>query len=184
MQQQQMAPAPVSMQPTMTIVCPSCNNMCGILANTAPGTPLACPTCKNMFQVPMMQQQPQVAGVMGGTGQTFSRPPTQVMKDARCLLIRQKTDFIEMVSSWEKRNKYKIAMLNNPNDPDFDRKWDDKRFKKDLEQVFAAKEESECCQRHCCGGRREFTMDITTKEDKQLAYRLYRPFQCTCVFYC
>lgn len=102
------------------------------------------------------------------------------MADAPALLIRQKTDKLEIFCpALQKRNKYKIAVLADVNNPEFDQKWSDSTFKS-LPDAMKAKEESDFCCRVFCMNMREFTMDISGGDN--VVYKIHRPFKCS--IYC
>jgi len=86
------------------------------------------------------------------------------------LLIKQKKEMLEAISSilgcgCETKNKYKVKNTLGQN-------------------VYKAKEDTDCCTRNCCGPARPFEMTIKDNEDREVIH-LSRPLRCqTCCFPC
>lgn len=107
------------------------------------------------------------------------------MSDSSTLLVRQRLDKFEACTGCVKRNKYKIAALADPSNPDFTDKFEESSFKA-LPQVFTAKEESSFLCRICCQKWREFKMTVTAEKpgEDPVAYTFERPFKCTMLCCC
>jgi len=81
------------------------------------------------------------------------------------LLIKQKVEIFEAFTGFESSNKYKV--LNSLG-----------------QEVFYAKEETDCCTRQCCGPSRPFDMRITDNQEREVMH-LVRPLRCqSCCFPC
>ena len=76
------------------------------------------------------------------------------------LLVKQTVELLEAFTGFETANKYKV--LNSMG-----------------QQVFAAAEDSGCCNRQCCGPIREFDMALIDNNGSEVA-RFHRPLNCTC----
>jgi len=105
------------------------------------------------------------------------------------LLMRQKTDLLEAISGWERRNKYQVA--TRPHDKGDDPKdWEDATFKKALKHghILTLKEESDCCQRQVCRPMHSFRIKVKggedTKADGDTLAEFDRPFKCQLVCCC
>jgi len=134
---------------------------------------------------PMLPQggQPQFgAPVQGQEGQEWMGAPAEQSVPLNCppgleyltlidqLIIKQKFEALEAVAGvlgygFETQNKYKIKNSLGQN-------------------VFKAKEDSNCCMRLACGPIRPFNMIITDNADQEVM-SLNRPFNCnSCCFPC
>merc|ERR1711892_164863 len=81
------------------------------------------------------------------------------------LLVKQKVELLEAFTGWETANKYKI-------------------FNSLGQQVYMAKEDTDCCTRQCCGPARPFDMNICDNQGMEVIH-LTRPLRCqTCCFPC
>ena len=81
------------------------------------------------------------------------------------LLIKQKVEVLEAFTGFESANKYKV--LNSLG-----------------QEVFSAKEDTDCCTRQCCGPGRPFEMNIVDNQMQEVLH-LVRPLRCqACCFPC
>jgi len=81
------------------------------------------------------------------------------------LLVKQKVELLEAFTGFETANKYKV--LNSLG-----------------QDVFYAKEDTDCCTRQCCGPSRPFDMNLTDNSGME-AIHLTRPLRCqACCFPC
>ncbi|MCL4133686.1 UNVERIFIED_CONTAM: hypothetical protein GTU68_048025, partial [Idotea baltica] len=81
------------------------------------------------------------------------------------LLVKQKVELLEAVTTFETKNKYKIKNSLG-------------------QQVYYAKEDTDCCTRNCCGPKRPFDMRILDNLENEVIH-LNRPLACdTCFFPC
>ena len=78
------------------------------------------------------------------------------------LLVKQKVEVLEAITGFETQNKYKI--LNSMG-----------------QEVYKAKEKSNCCARQCCGPIRPFAMEIQDNHGNEVIH-LERPLACTSCF--
>jgi len=74
------------------------------------------------------------------------------------LVVKQIKEIIEIVTNWEMANKYQITNSVG-------------------QQVYFASEESDTCQRQCCGPQRGFTMHINDNMQQEVI-RVVREFKC------
>ncbi|KAK6731004.1 hypothetical protein RB195_007461 [Necator americanus] len=74
------------------------------------------------------------------------------------IIIQQIHEVVEVITGFETRNKYALRNANG-------------------EQVYYAFEESECCERLCCGPGRGFTMHVVDNFGREVL-RIQRPFRC------
>lgn len=134
---------------------------------------------------------------MVDTGIQYVAPPVQqVMTDIfgilgpqKGILMRQRFELIEALSSWERRNKYQVATkpTDKGNEPG---EWEDKTFKDQLKHghILTLKEESDCCQRQCCRPWHSLTIKIkggdATAADGETLAEFDRPFACTMLCCC
>jgi len=93
--------------------------------------------------------------------------------------VKQKRDLTEILTGCEMENKYKI----------FREKGDSGYYEDD--EFFMAREESECCQRQCCGSRRSFKIHFEhddRSDDPSIKGRDFllanRPFTWACCCLC
>lgn len=90
------------------------------------------------------------------------------------IYVKQQIELVEALTGCETKNKYKVHA------------WDPVRGAEDVDagrlmpELFKAKEESECCERICCGPIRSFTMRIGHEANPADHLLLLRPFKCTC----
>ncbi|CAD6189919.1 unnamed protein product [Caenorhabditis auriculariae] len=68
-------------------------------------------------------------------------PGLEYLSYVDSLIVYQLKELIEIVTNWETKNKYVLKNANG-------------------DQIYYAFEESECCERQCCGPQRGFTMHI------------------------
>ncbi|KAG0715728.1 Phospholipid scramblase 2 [Chionoecetes opilio] len=81
------------------------------------------------------------------------------------MLVKQKVELLEAFTGFETANKYKV--LNTMG-----------------QQLYYAKEDSDCCTRNCCGPLRPFDMKILDNNQMEVMH-LNRPLACTsCCFPC
>jgi len=86
------------------------------------------------------------------------------------LVIKQRKEMLETITNLlgagcETKNKYKIKNTLGQN-------------------IYKAKEDTDCCTRNCCGPARPFDMTIKDNEDREVIH-LQRPLRCqTCCFPC
>ncbi|EYC45419.1 hypothetical protein Y032_0428g1282 [Ancylostoma ceylanicum] len=74
------------------------------------------------------------------------------------IMVHQMFEVLELVTGFETKNKYALRNANG-------------------EQVYYAFEESECCERQCCGPNRGFTMHIVDNFKREVLL-IRRPFKC------
>jgi len=72
--------------------------------------------------------------------------------------VHQQVELLEAFTSWEGANKYQIKNSLG-------------------QQIYFAAEESDTCQRQCCGPQRGFTIHITDNNQQEVI-RVTRPFKC------
>jgi len=107
--------------------------------------------------------------------QLVDGPLTQVMSNIDNLLVRQKLDVMAMCCpACQRRNHYKVKQAPSgfPDDS-----WDDEQFWS-APDLLVVQEESECCQRVCCGGYRAMKLHINTPNEIKVL-EMDRPFKCT-----
>jgi len=81
------------------------------------------------------------------------------------LIIKQQVELLEAFTGFETQNKYKV--LNSIG-----------------QDVFFAKEDTDCCNRQCCGPGRSFDMNILNNQMLEVLH-LHRPLRCqACCFPC
>merc|ERR1712198_644828 len=92
-------------------------------------------------------------------------PGLQYLTMVDQLLVKQKVEILEAVTGFETQNKYKV-------------------FNSLGQQVYKAKEDSDCCTRQCCGPARCFDLNITDMQEQEVIH-LNRPLRCqACCFPC
>lgn len=74
------------------------------------------------------------------------------------ILVKQETSLLEVLTGWEVKNKFRL--LNSVG-----------------QQVYYAMEESETCNRICCGPQRGFVYHITDNMQQEV-FRIRRDFEC------
>ena len=81
------------------------------------------------------------------------------------ILVKQKVELLEALLGCETKNKYKIKNSMG-------------------QDIYKAKEETNCCVRTCCGPTRPFEMTIKDNNDQEVIH-LVRPLNCqSCFFPC
>jgi len=103
---------------------------------------------------PMVVQQPQAYAMPGVP------PGLEYLTQIDQLLIHQKIELAEVFLGCEFNNKYEIKNSMG-------------------QQIYRAKEDTDCCTRQCCGPGRPFEMAITDNFDREVIH-LSRPFRCGC----
>ena len=89
------------------------------------------------------------------------RPGLEVLAGLSSIHLKQKIDFLEVMTGWQVKNKFRIT------DPE-------------TGQIIGLfKEESGCCERQCCKNGRSFTADIVGPNN-QVLFKLDRPLACQC----
>jgi len=92
-------------------------------------------------------------------------PGLQYLAMVDQLLVKQQVELLEAFTGFETANKYKV--LNSLG-----------------QDVFYAKEDTDCCTRQCCGPSRPFDMDISDNSGME-AIHLSRPLRCqSCLCFC
>merc|ERR1719151_372115 len=92
-------------------------------------------------------------------------PGLQYLSQVDQLLVKQKVEILEAFTGFETENKYKV--LNSAG-----------------QEVYKAKEDTDCCTRQCCGPARPFDMNITDNTGMEVIH-LNRPLRCqACCFPC
>ncbi|XP_038076557.1 phospholipid scramblase 2-like isoform X1 [Patiria miniata] len=74
------------------------------------------------------------------------------------LLVHQQVELFEVFTNWETSNRYQVKNSVG-------------------QQIYFAHEESDVCQRQCCGPQRGFTMHITDNMQQEVI-RVSREFKC------
>merc|ERR1739844_620969 len=117
---------------------------------------------------PPIMQQPYG---MGAPPMVSAQPPPgcppglQYLTMVDQLLVKQKVEILEAFTGFETANKYKI-------------------FNSLGQQVYIAKEDTDCCTRQCCGPIRPFDMNICDNQGMEVIH-LNRPLRCqACCFPC
>jgi hypothetical protein len=108
---------------------------------------------------------------------------TNVLDDASGFFVRQKAQYLQNLTSYEFRNKYKVY-LKPPEMSGTPREAELKALEPNF-YVFDAEETSECCHRQCCHPFhalqiRLFPPGQTNVMNQQVWFD--RPFRCTCLF--
>ena len=81
------------------------------------------------------------------------------------MLVKQKVELLEAFLGWEGSNKYKV-------------------YNGAGQELYKAKEDTDCCTRQCLGPNRPFDLEIEDMQGNELIH-LYRPLRCTsCLFPC
>ncbi|KAJ8342986.1 hypothetical protein SKAU_G00329140 [Synaphobranchus kaupii] len=81
------------------------------------------------------------------------------------ILIHQKVELLEALTGFETSNKYEIKNSLG-------------------QQIYMAKERSDCCTRNCCGSLRRFDLKIKDNSGQEVIH-LVRPWRCaSCCFPC
>ena len=115
---------------------------------------------------PIKLQQPgYVSDTTQISAEANTLPGLQYLATLDQLLIKQKIEVLEVVVGFETVNKYEV--LNSIG-----------------QSVYKAEEDSECCNRFCCGSGRGFDMMLTGNEGQEVIH-LQRPLRCQdCCFPC
>ena len=109
-------------------------------------------------------QQPYGMGGQMGAPMAGAQPPPgcppglQYLTMVDQLLVKQKVEVLEAFTGFETANKYQV-------------------FNSLGQQVFYAKEDTDCCTRQCCGPMRPFDMNITDMQGQEVIH-LNRPLRC------
>jgi len=107
----------------------------------------------------VVQQPGQGVQFMAHPGAISGVPPgLEYLTQVDQLICKQMVELFEVVTGWECKNKYRI--FNSVN-----------------QQVYFAFEESELCNRICCGPNRGFVIHITDNNQQEVL-RIERPFEC------
>ena len=103
---------------------------------------------------------------LGAPPATYIGPPgLEYLAMVDQLLIKQKVEILEAFTGFESANKYKV--LNSLG-----------------QDVFSAKEDTDCCTRQCCGPSRPFEMNILDNQQQEVLH-LVRSLRCqSCCFPC
>jgi len=92
-------------------------------------------------------------------------PGLEYLTQVDQLIVKQKTELLEAFTGFETKNKYTIRNAMG-------------------QDVYKAKEETDCCTRMCCGPSRPFDMTIKDNYDREVIH-LNRPLACnSCFFPC
>ena len=113
----------------------------------------------------------------GGPVPGYPQPQQQVMQPVNCppgleyltqvdqLIVKQKVEMLEALVGFETKNKYQIKNSMG-------------------QDIYKAKEHTDCCTRMICGPQRPFDMAITDNHDNEVIH-LDRPLNCdSCFFPC
>lgn len=85
-------------------------------------------------------------------------PGLEYLNQLDMLLVKQKVEGLEAVLGFETQNKYVIRNSMG-------------------QDVFKAKEDSDCCSRMMCGNVRPFSVAVTDFQDREVML-FSRPFNC------
>ena len=100
-----------------------------------------------------------------GSDMAGAPPGLGYLAQVNQLIIKQKVEILEAVIGFETQNKYTV-------------------FNSMGQQVFKAKEDTNCINRQCCGPARPFDMKLTDNHGNEVIH-LDRPLRCsTCCFPC
>jgi len=107
----------------------------------------------------------------GPPGQAMGMTPLNVPPGLHYLLevdhlfVKQKVEVMEALFGWEGKNKYKVYNAAG-------------------QELYKAKEDTNCCTRQCLGANRPFDLEIEDMQGNELIH-LYRPMRCiSCWFPC
>lgn len=122
------------------------------------------PPPQQMAMQPVVQGQPMPPPP--GTLVPDNCPPgLEYLTQIDQLIVKQKVELLEAFLGCETKNKYKIKNSMG-------------------QDVYKAKEETDCCTRNICGPVRPFDMTIKDNNDTEVIH-LYRPLNCqSCLFPC
>lgn len=103
-----------------------------------------------------IQMQP-----VAGSFQTAPATGVEMLANLQKIHVHQEVHLVEVFTSWDRQNRYSVC-----NEAE--------------QQIFYAREESECCERQCCGILRSMTMNINqvTTSGEIPAIVLRRPLNC------
>jgi len=137
---------------------------------TQPGAPLL-PTGAPQFSAPVQAEDGAWMGPVAEQMVPLNCPPgLEYLTLIDQLIVKQKVEAMEAVAgvlgyNCETKNKYKIKNVLGQN-------------------VFKAKEDTDCCTRYLCGPLRSFDMIIKDNADQEVLH-LQRPYRCqSCCFPC
>lgn len=119
---------------------------------------------KPVAAAPVVVATPVVQAV---TGAVVQAPADDIMA-VKGIFVKQKIELLEVITSYETQNKYKVYEFN-----------DGAKGR----QMFKAKEDSECCERQMCGASRGFAINITTTTKAQYL-QFQRPLALECFCAC
>jgi len=103
----------------------------------------------------MMARPPPIPGVPAGL---------EYLSQVDQLLVHQQIEVFELLTNWETKNRYMVKNSVG-------------------QQVYFAQEESDECQRQCCGPSRGFIMHITDNLGQEVI-RVRREFKCCAGWNC
>ncbi|KAL4228869.1 Plscr4p [Mactra antiquata] len=106
-------------------------------------------------EMPMMNVPPNAQTIQLPMGLPPGLAYLQTLNE---VLIHQHFDTLEIVTGFERNNKYRLCNSAE-------------------QQFLYAKEDTDCMTRQCCGNNRPFTMNITDNNWQPMV-QLYRPFRC------
>ena len=105
---------------------------------------------------PMQMQPMQPMQPMGGFG-------VAMLAQFGDLFIKQRVEMLEAITGFETANAYDIMSMAGGMP----------------QQIFFAGEQSECCERQCCGSSRSFVMNIYSPANpQQPVFSIDRPLRC------
>jgi len=123
-----------------------------------PGQYGAPPSGQYGAQPPPPGQPAQGQWMQAPQGITGCPPGLEYLAHIDQLVIKQQMEILELVTGWESANKYRV--FNNVG-----------------QQVYFAAEESDVCQRQCCGPARGFIVHLTDNFGNEVL-RVTREFKC------
>jgi len=92
-------------------------------------------------------------------------PGLQYLTQVNQLLVKQKVELLEVITGFETENEYKVKNSMG-------------------QDIYYAKEQTDCCTRNCCGPSRPFDMTLRDNAGIEVIH-LYRPLKCqSCCFPC
>lgn len=136
--------------------------------------------CRDINFTGMSQKQPPIT--LQPTGKVVQRisesnnvetslmmynvpPGLECLANLRQIVVKQKIEVLEAIMGCETTNKYEI-------------------FDNAGNQIFYGQEETDCCNRNCCGRNRPFNMTIQDRRNADVIH-LSRPLACdSCCFPC
>ncbi|XP_070182216.1 phospholipid scramblase 2-like [Littorina saxatilis] len=92
------------------------------------------------------------------TGITGCPPGLEYLSQLDQVICKQETSMMELLTGWEAKNKFRI--LNSLG-----------------QQIYFATEESDMCQRQCCGPQRGFIYHFSDNNNQEV-FRVKREFEC------